>query len=725
MTTLLTPGLYRQPALPVRATGPLARGDVALFLGYAVRGPVGVPVRVESPALFETLFGPRPPQGFLWPAVKGFFETAGAAAYVLRLTDASATPATATVGLWAAQASFPWPMIDPRRLRATTQAAAASWVQIIEAQIRERGARSPDPGIWGNGLTLEIRRSPRALTETIIPDAGNDPLVLGLASLSGIEAASVLELSQVGAGGTPVTVYLQAVEVDAARRLIRLPRRPATLGLDARRIIRVGSVEFRLDIRLDGRLEQSFDGLAPDPRHSRGLAATLRRECRSLHLDPPKPKVSDWADPAVWPPEGSYALRGGSDGLTKINAATWLAALPAVARLSEPALIAAPDLVLPDLLPQADEGPLPEPRDCTDLSIPPEGRLAGRVTTGDFPDAPGSGTPVSGAAVDVTGPGGQTTTDADGRFAVIGIELGLVTLRITKPGFEPLEVLVQSSAFELPPQPFELQLRTQPRALTETEVLEIAQALAEPALVGPYKIAVVDPPSADTRLDDLRSWRSRLGDTARVGLFGPWLRIVGPTGAETALVSVPPCGHICGAFAAAEREAGIHRSGANRPLRFVEGLTLAIDDGEQGVLNPAGINAIRAFPGRGIRANGSRTLSSDPEWRFLTTRRIVDAIEKTLESSLAWVVFEPNNLLTRHTVTVTVATFLNQLWRDGVLAGVKPEAAYTVKCDSDNNTDADQAEGRLSVDIGVAPTEPYEFILFRLGHAQDALKVTE
>ena len=59
MPTLLTPGLYRQPALPVRATGPLARGDVALFLGYAVRGPVGVPVRVESPALFETLFGPR------------------------------------------------------------------------------------------------------------------------------------------------------------------------------------------------------------------------------------------------------------------------------------------------------------------------------------------------------------------------------------------------------------------------------------------------------------------------------------------------------------------------------------------------------------------------------------------------------------------------------------------------------------------------------------------
>jgi hypothetical protein len=399
--------------------------------------------------------------------------------------------------------------------------------------------------------------------------------------------------------------------------------------------------------------------------------------------------------------------------------------LPTVARLSEPALIAAPDLVLPDLLPKADEGPIPETRDCTNLSIPPEGRLTGRVTTGDKPGNPGSGTPVAGAAIDVTGAGGQTTTDANGLFAVAEIALGLVTLRITQQGFEPLEVLVQSSAFDLPPQPFELQPHSQPRALTQNEVLEVARALAEPALVGPYKVAIVDPPRADTRLDDLRSWRSQLGDSARLGLFGPWLRVAGSAGDESALVSVPPCGHICGAFAAAERDAGIHRSGANRQLRFVEGLTLAIDEAEQGVLNPAGINAIRAFPGRGIRANGSRTLSSDLEWRFLTSRRIVDAIEKTLESSLAWAVFEPNNLLTRHTVTVTVETFLNRLWRDGVLAGDTPAAGYTVKCDSDNNSEADQAEGRLTVDIGVAPTEPYEFVLFRLGYTQDALKVTE
>src|SRR4051812_46360322 len=115
MATLLTPGLYRLPALPVRATGPVARGDVALLLGYAQRGPVGVPVRLESATLFETLFGPRPLQGFLWPAVKGFFENGGTACYAMRLTDQNAAAARVAVGPWTAIASFPWLMIDPRR----------------------------------------------------------------------------------------------------------------------------------------------------------------------------------------------------------------------------------------------------------------------------------------------------------------------------------------------------------------------------------------------------------------------------------------------------------------------------------------------------------------------------------------------------------------------------------------------------------------------------------
>ena len=362
MATLLTPGLYRQPALPVRATGPIARGDVALFIGYAQRGPVGVPIRLESATLFETLFGPRPLQGFLWSAVKGFFENGGAACYAMRLTDPTASAARSGVGDWTAVASFPWPMIDPRRLGRAPQATAASWVQVIEAQLRERGPRSEDPGVWGNGLTLEISRASLTRSETI-PGAEPDPHALALVSLSGIEVASVLALSQDRADGTIATVTIQPVEIDLARQLVRLGRSPASFGFDLSLPIQVESVEFRMDVRLNGVLEQSFIGLAPDPRHSNSLVRILQRECRSLHLV--APPATDWTVPGSWPAEGVHILRGGADGLTAVNAATWMQALPTIARLSEPAMIAAPDLVLPNLPPPTPDVPTVAPHDCT------------------------------------------------------------------------------------------------------------------------------------------------------------------------------------------------------------------------------------------------------------------------------------------------------------------------------------------------------------------------
>jgi hypothetical protein len=160
-------------------------------------------------------------------------------------------------------------------------------------------------------------------------------------------------------------------------------------------------------------------------------------------------------------------------------------------------------------------------------------------------------------------------------------------------------------------------------------------------------------------------------------------------------------------------------------LGYAEGVMLEFNDVENGMLNPIGINAIRTIAGRGTRPWGTRSLSADPEWQFLTARRIVDAIEKSMERALQWMVFEPNSLMTRHAVATTSRTFLAALWRDGILAGAKADHAYTVKCDLENNPDESRATGRLIVDIGVAPTTPLEFIFFRLGHEMDATKVTE
>ena len=227
--------------------------------------------------------------------------------------------------------------------------------------------------------------------------------------------------------------------------------------------------------------------------------------------------------------------------------------------------------------------------------------------------------------------------------------------------------------------------------------------------------------------EDLLTWRARLGDSPRTGFFAPWLNLpsVSRRGAMTDAIACPPSGHVAGAFAAAERAVGIHRTGANMQLRHVESVTLAIDDAVQEGLNPAGINAIRVLPGRGIRIFGTRSLSSDPEWRYLTTRRIVDAIEKSLEISLRWMVFEPNTLITRHSVETSANILLDRLFRQGILAGPVARGAYSAKCDLQNNDDATRDDGKLIVDIGVAPTKPFEFIYFRLGHEFEATQVTE
>ena len=741
---LLTPGVYRQPLDPTRPGGRLARGDVPLLLGYATRGPVGRPVRVDSIGQFETVFGGPRVQGYLWHATKGFFETGGRSAYIVRVATGSARPATVegavedAIVKWRAEASFPWRMIDPRRLGTGERAdTARSWVRAFEnykADERSQGSRSTDPGTWGNGLSVSLSRTSRLRTVSLDGLIG-DGTALRLASLAGLEEASVVELSQPG-GTEPVTMVPAAV--DRARRIVHW--RQAPTRLDLAREIRVSTVEFDVTIQLDGRTEQTFLALAPHPAHSFSLQRTMEAECRSLTLHPVfSPAVpadlaptedllatrlaaTDWADKRTWPREGTYSLSGGTDGLHDMTKQTWLDLLPVATLLDDAALLAAPDLVLPDSAPIHVTSAPSTATDCLDLAPLPLGFLTGEVT-----EATGSGVPLplEGVVVDVAGPGGTTATDSAGMFRLTGIEIGLLTLRLHKQGFEPIETLVQSSPLEsAAPVRLVMSRIVTPKALSPDDVLRVQQAMCDPGHVGPYMIAILDPPAADIRLDGIASWRSRLGDRDRAGFFAPWLTLPGVNPVGGHLVC-PPSGHVCGAFAAAELSVGIHRTGANLPLKYVDGITLAISDEDQASLNPVGINVIRAFPGRGIRAFGSRTLSAEAQWTFLTARRIVDAIEKPLEQALQWIVFEPNNMITRQAAAVTASTLLGMIHRDGTLAGATPDEALAVRCDEQNNPEAVRDAGQFVIDIAVAPTHPYEFVLFRLGRTLDALDVTE
>jgi phage tail sheath protein FI len=135
----------------------------------------------------------------------------------------------------------------------------------------------------------------------------------------------------------------------------------------------------------------------------------------------------------------------------------------------------------------------------------------------------------------------------------------------------------------------------------------------------------------------------------------------------------------------------------------------------QDVLNPEGINALRYFEGRGNRVWGARTVSSDPEWMYINVRRLFIYLEHSIDKGTQWAVFEPNNQRLWANIRHTIEDFLRVTWKTGALMGTKPEEAYFVRCDRTTMTQNDLDNGRLIVLIGVAPTKPAEFVIFRIG----------
>jgi hypothetical protein len=218
-------------------------------------------------------------------------------------------------------------------------------------------------------------------------------------------------------------------------------------------------------------------------------------------------------------------------------------------------------------------------------------------------------------------------------------------------------------------------------------------------------------------------WRARF-DTAFAGLYYPWLMV--PDQFDiTQRRAIPPSGHVAGIYAATDLAEGVFRPPANRALAFVDDVGVLVDEATQGILNPRGINIIRAFPGRGIRLYGARTMSSDTAWRFVNVRRLMSMLESALGQGLQWAVFEPNDLQLQLALRSTITSMLDALWRRGAFVGSTPEAAYSVRCDDATTPPEAKANGQIIVHVLVAPTVPYEFVVLRLGLTTDELQISE
>lgn len=245
-----------------------------------------------------------------------------------------------------------------------------------------------------------------------------------------------------------------------------------------------------------------------------------------------------------------------------------------------------------------------------------------------------------------------------------------------------------------------------------------SQGVVEHAELCRYRIAIIDGPK-ESSLTEIREFRGKF-DSTRAALYHPWTMVLDPLqpatqGAPPPQIAIPPSGFVAGIFARSDIERGVWKAPANEIVRGISRFEANVNTGRQQVLNPEGINALRFFEGRGNRVWGARTMSSDPEWKYVNVRRLFIYLEHSIDHSTQWAVFEPNGPRLWANVRQTIEDFLLNEWKNGALLGAKPEEAYFVRCDRTTMTQNDLDNGRLICLIGVAPVRPAEFVIFRIG----------
>ncbi len=253
-----------------------------------------------------------------------------------------------------------------------------------------------------------------------------------------------------------------------------------------------------------------------------------------------------------------------------------------------------------------------------------------------------------------------------------------------------------------------LSLAGKPMEEREKDVYAVQRAMVTQAEKFRGRFAILDIP--DKYNDGKALAWAKCFDTHSAAAYYPSIDVLDPldqSGAKT--VRIPPSGAVCGCIAVTDGEKGIFHAPANSLLQGAVGLSEKIDDSTYELLYPAGVNLLKYFPGRGIKIWGVRTLSSDPDWKYINVRRTFSAICKSLKQGTQWAVFEPNDKNLRKRLVRQVSGFLLDLWMKGYLAGSTAEQGFYVRCDEELNPPEQVDEGILTFEAGLAISKPTEF----------------
>ncbi len=672
----LTPGVYFERVDASPAINAI-RTDIAGFVGIAPRGPIDRPVMVQSWRQYVACFGGFSGAGYLAYAVRGFFENGGRRCWVVRVASAPGAAGEALTAGVEIENGVPRPV----------------W-----------RVRANSPGVWGNDLDVQFEETNQAATNAVI--GACTPEYCTVLSTSGFSRGTLVRLAQ-----DALTSHRVVAEVDPVRNRLywlhprvesRLPYDRPLTGFNFDLPLRIESVEYTVQVWELGRLLQVYTALSLVPEHPRYAPLLLR--------DPFE--VADAREDQA----AGDATHGSNYARRRVATAPEPIVIEELRDLARPTLEDMLPLVLP-----------------VEARVPLQGGSDGLVglQVYDF-----TGSPLDALDSDVVKRqkrrGLQALDDVD-EVAILAVP-DIHIQPIAPPLLAPLPpcipdpclpTMITPVATPRPPAQGEL-----PPVFDEEAIYQVQVAMVAQCERRRDRIALLDVPYAAVRdaavgLGVARAWRSRF-DSKYAAFYYPWLRVVDPLRQALTLTrDIPPTGHIAGQFALTDAQVGVHKAPANAPLGWVQDVTTQIDSAVHGVLNPLGINAVRVLPGRGIRIFGARTVSSDPDWRYVNVRRLLMMIEKAVGLATQWATFEPNDFRTRAKLQLALSTFLSALWQQGALMGSSAEAAFFVKCDEENNPPAARADGRLLAEVGVAPSQPFEFVVLRVGRVNNEFEVNE
>jgi uncharacterized protein len=286
------------------------------------------------------------------------------------------------------------------------------------------------------------------------------------------------------------------------------------------------------------------------------------------------------------------------------------------------------------------------------------------------------------------------------------------------------------------PPPVPISAADEPSLLKPEETQRVQQAMIDHCQRMRYRVALIDPTldpetkddiSIESVQDQATKLQSRYSHYA--ALYYPWLKVSDPLSDTGSSRRIPPSGAVAGAYARNDLDPtrGVQHPPANLGLEGVSDVVQAISDAQQGDLNQKYVNAIRHFPGRGILVWGARSLANTDreDWRFIHVRRLMSAVEETLERYSRWTVFKNNDIALRASLKHSLEVMLQGIWAKGGLKGGKPEQAFYVKCDATNNPQPVIDRGQLICEVGIAVAEPMEFLVFEIRQSATGGTVVE